>query len=73
MDHADKPMRYQGPLDLGHSRSEYGHGGIPVCEPRLRGADQPPVRDAHAACGGVLAVNGQELAVVASDRTERRA
>jgi hypothetical protein len=66
------PYPGEGPLHVGHRRSEHAHGGVPVGKPRLRGADQPAVGDAHPSRRGVLPVHGEQLAVVAPDRPERR-
>src|SRR5829696_6256680 len=46
-------------------RSTDADGRVPVGEPRLGGGNEPAFGDAHPARGGVLAVHGQQLAVVA--------
>src|SRR5215211_4312111 len=70
--HQLAPQAGEGTVDVGHHRSPHADRGVPVGKPRLLGADHPAVGDAHAACRGVLAVNDEQLAVVAPNSPERR-
>src|SRR5215207_2329469 len=67
--HQLAPQLGEGVVDVGHDGAPHADGGVPVGQPRLLGADHPPVGDAHAARRGVLAVHDEQLAVVAPNNT----
>src|SRR5215212_829285 len=67
------PHAREGAIYVGHRRPPHADRRVPVGQPRLLRANHPAVGDAHASRRGVLTVYGEQLAVVAPDRPERRA
>src|SRR5829696_2354026 len=70
--HQLAPQAGEGTVDVGDHRSPHAYGGVPVGQARVGGGHEPAVGDAHPTRGGVLAVYGEQLAVVAPDGPERR-